>query len=89
MQDKEAYFLLFPTIHDVLKAEKLLKQKGLSFELVPVPRNLSSDCGMCVKLEGDVDEIILYLGSLNLSRCFYFDGNTYTAREDLLCSAVS
>jgi hypothetical protein len=89
LQGNKAYFLLFRTIHDVLKAEKLLKQRGLAFELVPVPRNLGSDCGMSVQFYGELDGILPYLGSLNVSKCFYFDGSTYVAREDLACPAAS
>ncbi len=47
-KDNTAYFFLFRTIHDVLKAESVLKSQGTLFELVPVPRTLSSDCGVCI-----------------------------------------
>ena len=40
--------LLFPSIHFVLRAEKLAKEKRLSVKLIPVPRHLSSDCGVCL-----------------------------------------
>jgi hypothetical protein len=89
LQENKAYFLLFRTIHDVLKAEKLLKHHGLTFELVPVPRNLSSDCGMCVKLTEEIDGSLSYLATMNIDRCFYFDGRDYIGREDLVFSAAS
>jgi len=31
-----------------MRAEKLLKDAGLSCRLIPVPRHLSSDCGICL-----------------------------------------
>lgn len=76
-----AYFLLFHTIHDVLKAEKALKKEGCSFELVPVPRNLSSDCGSCIRLDGDPSAVTPYLRHIELDRCFFFDGRTYSEMD--------
>ncbi len=39
---------VFDSIHYVLKAEKILKKEGISCELIPVPREISSDCGMAL-----------------------------------------
>lgn len=38
--------LIFHSIHRVMKAEKVLKKAGLDVRLMPVPRQLSSDCGL-------------------------------------------
>lgn len=40
--------LLFPTIHHVLAAERALKAGGVAPDLVPVPKEISSDCGMAI-----------------------------------------
>jgi hypothetical protein len=40
--------ILFPTSAHVMRAEKLFKDAGLSCRLIPVPRHLSSDCGICL-----------------------------------------
>jgi hypothetical protein len=74
-QGNKEYFILFKTIHDVLKAEKLLKQHGFTFELVPVPRNMGSDCGMCIRIENVTDGVVACLGSMTINKCFCFDGN--------------
>ena len=42
--------ILFPSIHFALRAEKLVKAKGISYKLIPVPRQLSSDCGVCLRI---------------------------------------
>ena len=42
--------LLFASIHFVLKAEQLFKAAGIAHEVVPVPRQLSSDCGMAITI---------------------------------------
>jgi hypothetical protein len=39
-------YLIFNSIHNVMLAEELLLQDDIPVEMVPVPRELSSDCGM-------------------------------------------
>jgi hypothetical protein len=52
----EQSVILFPTSAHVMRAEKLLKEAGLSCRLIPVPRHLSSDCGIClVVLQSEAD----------------------------------
>jgi hypothetical protein len=41
--------VLFQSISGALRAEKLLKREGITYKLIPVPRHLSSDCGVCVR----------------------------------------
>ena len=43
--------LTFACIHDVIKAEKLLLERGFTCDLVPTPRELSSDCGMSIECQ--------------------------------------
>ncbi len=75
-QDK-AYYILFHTIHQVLKVEKLLKEHQLDAEVVPVPRTLSSDCGVCIKSKSSVEELVALLGNMDDIKCFVFDGVEY------------
>jgi hypothetical protein len=50
--------VLFDSIHHVLAAERRLKQTDLWFDLVPVPRSLSSDCGIAIEFRlDDLDRI--------------------------------
>ncbi|TLN00301.1 DUF3343 domain-containing protein [bacterium] len=42
--------LIFNSVHKVMKAEKLLKGAGLNARVMPVPRQLSSDCGLALAL---------------------------------------
>ena len=53
--------ILFPSIHFALQAEKLIKGKGFFFDLIPVPRQLSSDCGICLLIEWEQREILYSL----------------------------
>ena len=40
---------LFQSVNHTLLAEKLLKEAGIFIKMIPVPRNLSSDCGVCIR----------------------------------------
>ncbi len=41
-----------------MKAERILKKNGVAFALEPVPRQLSSDCGLSIKYTGDDYEAV-------------------------------
>jgi hypothetical protein len=43
--------LIFRGTHQVLSAEKALKGGGVTVRLIPVPRRLTSDCGLAVRLQ--------------------------------------
>jgi hypothetical protein len=43
--------MLFKAVSYVLKAEKILKKEGLPHKLIPVPKHISSDCGICLRFE--------------------------------------
>jgi len=43
--------VLFYSVSSALQAEKLLKREGIATKLIPVPRQLSSDCGICLRFE--------------------------------------
>lgn len=75
--DSTHHIFLFSSIHDVLKAEKALKGRGCVFELVPVPRALSSDCGVCIKARELSPDTVRLLFSLNMDRCYSHDGKEY------------
>ncbi len=49
MSEIFAVILVDSTSH-ALRIEKLLLQHKLACKLVPVPRHLSSDCGVCVRI---------------------------------------
>ncbi len=53
------YVLLFKSVSYVLKAEKILKQGGLPCKLIPVPKTISSDCGVCLRIEANMKEKII------------------------------
>ena len=51
----ESYYIVtFETTHHALRFEKTLKGKGISLTLLPVPRRLSSSCGIAARFLPDV-----------------------------------
>lgn len=47
--ERYTVFLVHSTSH-ALRAEKVLEEAGIDCKLIPVPRQLSSDCGVCVRV---------------------------------------
>jgi hypothetical protein len=49
--DKEFSILLFQSIHQVMRAESIISKKGYSYQIIPVPSEYSSECGMCIEID--------------------------------------
>jgi len=47
--DQHTVLLVYSTSH-AIRAERVLRRAGISCKLIPVPRHLSSDCGVCVRI---------------------------------------
>ena len=68
MVREDDYVAIFHSIHRVMKAEKILKKKQVDMLLIPVPRQLTSDCGLAIRYaEKDRQEIEAVLGDAGLS----------------------
>jgi hypothetical protein len=60
MKDQKSYdVILFKAVSYALKAEKILKKEGLPYKLIPVPKHISSDCGVCLMIHQDVKDKII------------------------------
>ncbi len=68
MVKENDYVAIFHSIHRVLKAEKILKQAKQDFLLIPVPRQLTSDCGLALRFSPeDKDGLLATLKESDLS----------------------
>ena len=47
------YIATFYSHFGAIRCKKLCEAQGLSARAMPVPRNLSSSCGTCVRWEGE------------------------------------
>ena len=51
-----------------IRAEKLLKKAGIECKMMPVPRYLSSDCGVCVRITStEKDQVLSILEAARLA----------------------
>lgn len=55
----EYYVMLFDSVSYALKSEKILKKENIPFKLVPVPKSISSDCGVCIRFTPENRELLL------------------------------
>ena len=46
-------FILFESVNSALHAEKILKANGIAHKIIPVPKHISSDCGVCIRVDGE------------------------------------
>lgn len=79
------WVFLFESVHRVMKAEKLLKGKGLKIDLIPVPREINSDCGVAIEVdEGIGEEALLLLGNSNIGvlECYTKNSSGRFKRRD-------
>lgn len=54
----QVFILIFNSVHRVMRAEKILKDYEVNYKTIPVPRKLSSDCGLAIRVfEKNLDEL--------------------------------
>ncbi len=57
--------LLVHTSGHAFSIEKALKKRGIPCRLTPIPRKVSSDCGICLRFDpSDLETIEQFIGSL-------------------------
>jgi hypothetical protein len=67
---------LFESVHQVMRAEKVLKREGMEVDLIPVPREISSDCGVALELPLGLREEALRLfkeNGISIMKCYTRD----------------
>lgn len=58
METKPYRAVLFKSVNQTMWADSMLKKKGIARKLIPVPRQISSDCGVCLRIPGDQEEAV-------------------------------
>lgn len=56
MIDEGDIVAVFHSVHRVMKAEKILKGALQGIKVIPMPRQISADCGMAIKFPSDLLE---------------------------------
>jgi len=68
--------ITFQTTHFALKAKKVLEKNGKKPEMIPVPREFSSNCGFCCKMpwqEKEEAEKIFLDNQVELDRIYRWE----------------
>lgn len=59
MKDDRRYRVaLFASVSHVMKAEKILKEAGIGYKIIPVPKSISTDCGVCVRFLPEMEAAV-------------------------------
>ena len=78
---------LFSSIHHVMRAEKLLKGKGIKIDLIPVPREISSDCGVAIELSAESEKEAFFLlgeNKVSILECYARGpGGTFEKKKEI------
>lgn len=54
--------ITFHSTTQAVQAEKICKKSGFETRLIPVPRQISSDCGVCIRfLRPDQEDVLKML----------------------------
>jgi len=44
------FILIFNSTHQVIKAESILQANDIEYDIIPTPKEYSSDCGMSIRM---------------------------------------
>ena len=62
----------FRTTRSVMKADSACKKAGIAARVIAVPPTISSECGMCLRLDINlIDEFIQLMESLSIETKIY------------------
>jgi len=51
-------YITFKSVSYAMKVEAALKKQNVKYKIIPVPRSISSSCGLCVRFcDEDMDTI--------------------------------
>jgi hypothetical protein len=62
MEPQKFAVFLFPSVRHAMKAENILRDEGIAHTLIPIPRHISEDCGVCLRVGiGQQDQVAAIL----------------------------
>ena len=64
--------LLLPSVHDVMKAEKILLNAGVDLNVIATPRELSHNCGVAIRFDcSNVNKLLSLLEQLPVEKTIF------------------
>lgn len=74
MKKTEEFNLIsFESTHMAIKSEKLLKEESLDIRIIPVPREITSSCGLSLRInptDYEKSRVILDKNKIEISGCY-------------------
>lgn len=51
-------YMTFKSVSYAMKVENALKKNNIQFKMIPVPRSISSSCGLCIRFfKDDIEKL--------------------------------
>ncbi len=51
-------YMTFKSVSYAMKVETALKKNNIQFKMIPVPRSISSSCGLCIRFfKDDIEKL--------------------------------
>ena len=67
MKINEFNYMTFKSVSYAMKVEAALKKHDFNYKIIPVPRSISSCCGLCIRFyKEDLEKFINIINSDNL-----------------------
>lgn len=64
---EEFGYITFKSVFYAMKFETAIKKLDFNFKMIPVPRSISSSCGMCIRfILDDMDKLLSIIKRENL-----------------------
>lgn len=60
-------YMTFKSVSYAMKVEAALKKHNIQFKMIPVPRSISSSCGLCIRFfKDDIEKLKLIIENNSL-----------------------
>jgi len=85
MNEDKICAITFLSVHDVMKAEKLLLKINLPIRIIPVPKQVSPECGMALQVDcAKLIEARRVLASMagRMKNAYRIEGSAFHPLED-------
>lgn len=76
----EYYIITFNNTHGAIKAEKIIENTKIKFEIMPTPTEITKSCGICIRVSENEIESILELvdkGEIQRNEIFRISNGSY------------
>lgn len=81
MIHKQTVVFILPSVHHVLKGEKVLKRTEVFFDLIPVPKEINPECGMAIETSKENARQVFTLlteAKLPVEHIYHREGKVFT-----------